>query len=284
MLKAIAMLTCALTIAGGSWYVAVDLTTASDLTAIYNCSAFFAYVFSVPLLGEQIRLPKVLAVVIAVGGVFIVAYGDAYTTSKTDTSDPSLPPSHPDSAPSRGVGNLVIGVGSILYGLYEVMYKRLGCPPSGTSPGRSMLFANFIGTCIGFFTLCVLWIPIPILHYTGIETFSLPTGEARSLLLISVLANAIFSGCFLVLMSLTSPVLASVAALLTIFLVALVDELLPEPMHNELSGAALVGGVVIIVAFVMLTWATFVEMNEERREKEAVHEVEDDEVDELPQP
>jgi len=268
MLKAIAMLTCALTIAGGSWYVAVDLTTASDLTAIYNCSAFFAYVFSVPLLGEQVRLPKVLAVVIAVGGVFIVAYGDSYT-SNSDTSppsDPSLPSSHPDSAPSRGVGNLVIGVGSILYGLYEVMYKRLACPPSGTSPGRSMLFANFIGTCIGLFTLCVLWIPLPILHYTGIETFALPTGEARHLLLISVLANAVFSGCFLVLMSLTSPVLASVAALLTIFLVALVDELLPPPMHNELSGVALVGGVVIIVAFVMLTWATFVEMNEEARE------------------
>lgn len=288
MVRAIAMLTCALTIAGGSWYVAVDLTTASDLTAIYNCSAFFAYVFSVPLLGEQIRLPKVLAVVIAVGGVFIVAYGDSYTsTAETapNPSDPSLPSSHPDSARSRGLGNLVIGVGSILYGLYEVMYKKLGCPPSGTSPGRSMLFANFVGTCIGFFTLCVLWLPIPVLHYTGIETFELPTGEAKNLLLISVLANAVFSGCFLVLMSLTSPVLASVAALLTIFLVALVDELLPPPMHNELSGAALVGGVVIIVAFVMLTWATFVEMNEERREKERGHDVEeDDEVEEIASP
>jgi len=282
MLKAIAILTCALTIAGGSWYVAVDLTTASDLTAIYNCSAFFAYVFSVPLLGEQIRLPKVLAVIIAVGGVFIVAYGDSYNNSNSATSpssDPSLPSSHPDSAPSRGIANLVIGVGSILYGLYEVMYKRLGCPPSGTSPGRSMLFANFIGTCIGCFTLCVLWIPLPILHYTGIETFALPTGEARHLLLISVLANAVFSGCFLVLMSLTSPVLASVAALLTIFLVALVDELLPPPMHNELSGVALVGGVVIIVAFVMLTWATFVEMKEERKD-----DVDDEEVEEVVTP
>ena len=42
-LRTTAFVTCALTIAGGSWYVAVDLTTASDLTAIYNCSAFFAY-------------------------------------------------------------------------------------------------------------------------------------------------------------------------------------------------------------------------------------------------
>ncbi len=37
-------LTTALTVAGLSWYVAVNKTTPSDLTAIYNCSAFFAYV------------------------------------------------------------------------------------------------------------------------------------------------------------------------------------------------------------------------------------------------
>ena len=279
MIRSIATLTCALTVAGGSWYVAVDLTTASDLTAIYNCSAFFAYVFSVPLLGERIHWPKILAVAVAVGGVFIVAYGDSMSAdpapgSATPDID-TLPTFHPDSAPSRGLGNLIIGVGSILYGLYEVMYKRLGCPPSGTSPGRSMIFANFVGTCIGLFTLCILWIPLPILHFLGWEIWSPPTGEAARLLLISVFANAIFSGSFLVLISLTSPVLSSVAALLTIFMVALIDQLLPEPMHNELSAAALLGGGVIVVAFGMLTWATFREMDEERREKAGRDEVED---------
>jgi hypothetical protein len=52
MLKMTAFITCALTLAGGSWYVAVNQTTASDLTAIYNCSAFFAYAFSIPILHE----------------------------------------------------------------------------------------------------------------------------------------------------------------------------------------------------------------------------------------
>ncbi|KAH0067260.1 hypothetical protein KCU66_g23540, partial [Aureobasidium melanogenum] len=45
-IKMTSFVTCALTVAGGSWYVAVDLTAASDLTAIYNCSAFFAYAFA----------------------------------------------------------------------------------------------------------------------------------------------------------------------------------------------------------------------------------------------
>lgn len=65
-------------------------------------------------------------------------------------------------------------------------------------------------------------------------------------------------------MSLTSPVLSSVAALLTIFLVAITDWLITG---KDLSAAAIVGGTLIIVAFVMLSWATYREMDQERRKR-----------------
>lgn len=93
--------------------------------------------------------------------------------------------------------------------------------------------------------------------------------------------HTVFSGSFLVLISLTSPVLSSVAALLTIFLVALVDQLLPPPLHNSLSAAALFGGVLIIVAFLVLAWATYMEMNEDMHKKAEYGEVieSDDEGD-----
>jgi hypothetical protein len=97
--------------------------------------------------------------------------------------------------PYRAIGNLIIGVGSVLYGLYEVLYKRLACPPEGTSPGRGMIFSQFLGSLVGAFTLLVLWIPLPILHVTGLETFLLPRGETAWMLLISVLANAGQSSC-----------------------------------------------------------------------------------------
>lgn len=64
------------------------------------------------------------------------------------------------------------------------------------------------------------------------------------------------------LISLTSPVLSSVAALLTIFLVALVDQLLPPPLNTPLSGAAAAGGALIIAAFLLLSWATYREAGE----------------------
>ncbi|MCJ1381861.1 hypothetical protein MMC17_004973 [Xylographa soralifera] len=263
MLKTTAFVTTFLTIAGGSWYVAVNLTSPSDLTAIYNCSAFFAYAFSIPLLRDKFRFDKALAVAVAIAGVLIVAYGDAAPPKKPGGS--KCGGSQDGEVKSRAWGNIIIGIGSVLYGLYEVLYKKYACPPEGTSPGRGMIFAMTFGSLIGCFTLFVLWIPLPILHVTGWETFELPHGEAAWMLLISVLANATFSGSFLVLISLTSPVLSSVAALLTIFLVAIVDWALPG--GTALSAAAVGGGLLIIAAFLLLSWSTYREMNEERRKR-----------------
>jgi len=73
MFYVIATLTITLTIAASTWFLAVGLTSASDVTAMYNCSAFFAYAFSIPLLGERFRQDKAFAVALAILGVFLMA-------------------------------------------------------------------------------------------------------------------------------------------------------------------------------------------------------------------
>ncbi|TGZ81560.1 putative DUF6-like integral membrane protein [Ascodesmis nigricans] len=252
MFRKIILITISLTIAGSTWYIAVNLTTPSDLTAIYNCSAFFAYVFSIFLLHEKPRRDKIFSVAVAIIGVLVVAYGD--TSSNSDTEE----------AQNRLLGNIIIGIGSVMYGFYEVLYKKLACPPDGVSNARSVIFANTIGSCLGLVTLIILWIPLPVLHILGIESFALPRGEAAWLMLISVLANATFSGSFLVLISLTSPVLSSVAALLTIFLVAITDWWLTG---KPLTPAATLGGMIICGAFFLLAWSTWREMCEEAEKR-----------------
>ena len=254
LVRATTGITTALTVAGLAWYISVSMTSPSDLTAIYNCSAFFAYAFSVPLLREPLRLDKSVAVAVAIAGVLVVAYGDGGPSN--DAPDAS--------SATRFMGNVIIGFGSVLYGLYEVLYKRYACPPDGASPGRGTIFAMAFASLIGVFTLSVLWIPLPILHITGIEPFSLPTGSTAWLLLLSVVCNATFAGSFLVLISLTSPVLSSVASLLTIFVVAVVDWLFTG---KPLSAASVFGGGLITVAFVMLSWSTWREMAEEQERK-----------------
>jgi drug/metabolite transporter (DMT)-like permease len=261
----------ALNLAGSSWYLAINLTTAGDLTAIYNCSAFFAYAFSVPLLKEPFRWDKIFSVLLSIVGVVVVAYSgsgqdESQAESSTSlsrelfTSSSATSSVRPVEYPHRTLGNIVIGIGAVLYGLYEVLYKRLACPPQQVSARRQAAFANVIGSAVGLCTFCILWPIIPLLHFTGIETFELPHGEEVWVFTISVISNALFSGSFLTLMALTSPVLSSVAALLTTFLVAVVDWLLFGTM---ISFGGVIGGILIIVAFVLLSYASWKELQEE---------------------
>jgi drug/metabolite transporter (DMT)-like permease len=196
MLRTTAFVTCVLTVAGSSWYIAARLTTPSDLTAIYHCSAFFAYAFSIPMLKDRVKLSKVLAVVVAIMGVLIIAYGGGSGSSTPKHGNKSGGgaggPDHevPTNDWSyRFLGNVIMGVGSVLYGFYEVLYKKVACPPDDTSPGRGVIFANAFGSMVGCFTLLVLWIPMPILHYLGWETFQLPRGEQAYMMAISILSN-----------------------------------------------------------------------------------------------
>jgi hypothetical protein len=92
--------------------------------------------------------------------------------------------------------------------------------------------------------------------------------------------HAVFSGSFLVLISLTSPVLSSVAALLTVFIIAIIDQLLPPPLNSPLSPAAVTGGCIIIFAFLLLSWATYKEMGEEKRRRLSIGEVSESDIEE----
>jgi hypothetical protein len=58
-----------------------------------------------------------------------------------------------------------------------------------------------------------MWIPLPILHFTGLEEFGLPSPKAALFLAFSILSNIAFTASFLTMVSLTSPVLSSVGAM-----------------------------------------------------------------------
>jgi hypothetical protein len=59
-----------------------------------------------------------------------------------------------------------------------------------------------------------------------------------------------------------------VAALLTIFMVAIIDQLLPAEFNSDpITASTLVGGLFIIGAFLLLSWATYKEMTEEKKRR-----------------
>ncbi|KAJ6257464.1 hypothetical protein Dda_7249 [Drechslerella dactyloides] len=246
---------CALNTAAVTWFVAADMTTPSDLNAINNTSAIFTYVFSVWLLKEPMRVKKNIAVILAVVGVGIIAYGNP-----NDTAADKPAASYPD----RTIGNMITGVGAVLFGLYRVLYKLKACLPAEASAEMNIMFSVIVGSSIGFFTTTVFWVPLPVLHFFGWEVFELPGFAAAFWTGVGMVCGVLFTMAFLSLTALTSPVLSSVAAMLSIFFVALYDWLFAD---SRLTGATLSGGTSIIVAFLLIGWSTYEETYPRDREQ-----------------
>lgn len=130
------LLTIGLSLPGLLWYISVSLTSISDLTAIWNTSAFWSYPLSVYLLYPEVNtarqgeLPqawwkrlearKLLAVGMACVGVSVVVYSG---TDDTKVSEMAAP--RPADAPSAPlVGDLLTLLASFLYATVQVLYKK----------------------------------------------------------------------------------------------------------------------------------------------------------------
>ncbi|OBA23342.1 hypothetical protein METBIDRAFT_104275 [Metschnikowia bicuspidata var. bicuspidata NRRL YB-4993] len=259
-----AIISVVLNLAGFTWYGAMSMTYASDVTAIYNCSAFTAYAFAIPLLNEKFSWLKAASVIIAVSGVFVVAYSGAEST-ESETQ-----------YPYRLLGNVIISVGAVLYGYYEVLYKKYACVPDHLAkvitPRRQLTFSNFVMALLGMFTLTFLLLGILLVELLQIHHFNLfnygkNTTKIWAYIGGSIISNLLFSGLFLSLMALTSPVLSSVSSLVTIFLIGIVEWIL---FGNELGFMQLLGDALVIVGFAILTAASWKEISEGN---------EDDEID-----
>jgi drug/metabolite transporter (DMT)-like permease len=173
------------------------------------------------------------AVIIATLGVLTVVYGG--TTSLSPNLQ--LAETNLSSTSAPLVGDMLTLVASVLYGLYQVLYKRYIALPSDPeltveSHYRSLpdsanntvdeetaailraddivypppfgLHANLITATIGLCTLFVFWIPIPLLHYYQIETFRLPPNGSTMMAIATIAASGVvFNAGIMVWHSLT---------------------------------------------------------------------------------
>ena len=144
-----------------------------------------------------------MAVSLATLGVIAVVYGGTTTsTNKGATSGFVFTPTAPV------FGNLLTLAASFGYGLYQVLYKIYAALPSDPEVVPEGLYQeisgedgirdpefdndlrsiqedavypppfgfhpNLLTSIMGLFTFILLWIPIPFLHYSGVEIFRLP--------------------------------------------------------------------------------------------------------------
>ncbi|KIJ68474.1 hypothetical protein HYDPIDRAFT_82755 [Hydnomerulius pinastri MD-312] len=282
----IAGLTTFYNVPGLLWFAAVPLASVTDVTAIWNANAFFAYIFSVKLLGLKWGRLRLFAVCLATLGVITVVYGGT-TASSPDPESATVTMS---SAPAPFIGDMLTLVASLGYGLYQVVYKKyiaLPSDPELTSesahyhrlsaslenpvdeellarplvtedavyPPPFGLHPNLITASIGLCTLFVFWIPIPILHYYGIEEFRLPSNAATFTAIAGIAASGvIFNAGFMILLGIWGPIVTSVGNLLTIVL-TLISDLIFGTVALTFGG--LLGAGMIVGAFGVLVYDMF---------------------------
>jgi drug/metabolite transporter (DMT)-like permease len=195
----------------------------SDVTAIWNTNAFFAYLITVKLFQLKWESKRLAAVSLATLGVIAVVYGGT-VDPPTHVTSPELKSASvvsPKRPPAPLIGNLLTLIASFGYGLYQVLYKKYAALPSdpdeliagddvytplpnsedpidgapidagdAVSPPPFGLHSNLLTSFIGVCTLLLLWIPIPLLHWAGIEPFTLP----KSMWTVLAIAGIALSG------------------------------------------------------------------------------------------
>jgi drug/metabolite transporter (DMT)-like permease len=189
--------------------LSAQILSKSNNIALWNASAFFTYIFTVKIFGLKWEVKRLVAVVVAIIGAMVVIYGST-TESRLENANSGLQVSGDKSTvaqnafPSALVGDFLTLLGSVGYGLYQVVYKKYAALPHGPEPANDTryqtvaanedeieavsqstpspaslvpfgLHANLITSTIGVLTLAIFWLPLPFLHYWGIEPFQLPS-------------------------------------------------------------------------------------------------------------
>jgi drug/metabolite transporter (DMT)-like permease len=199
---------------------------------LWNTNAFFAYVFTVKLFQLKWEPRRLIAVLLATAGVAVVVYGGS-TSPKPNEPLPqaaysNLATAIKPKATAPLVGDLLTLLASFIYGLYQVLYKKyvalpsdpellpdglyeriatvddnspenMAAPENAVYPPPFGLHPNLLTSFIGLLTLVILWIPLPLLHYFDVESFSFPTDRATFFTIAGIAASGVlFNAGFMV--------------------------------------------------------------------------------------
>ena len=240
-----------------TWYLSLPRTEVSTNTAIYESATAFVFLISVPILGERVTLVKVLSLIISIGGVCLISLspsGSATNHTIINFTNLSNITTLNDSIISEStLGYFLVVLSTIIYSLYEVLYKRFATSPKDTAPIVNTI--RILGL-IGIWYIILVAPFLIIAHFTGLERFELPSlNVALEILLNSVLDS--FSNILILIgIVLSSPLFISMGALLALPTSMLADYI----FHNILmSYLSILGSVFILMGFLGFMISTLIQ-------------------------
>uniref|UniRef100_A0A8C8DQ89 Solute carrier family 35 member F5 n=1 Tax=Oryzias sinensis TaxID=183150 RepID=A0A8C8DQ89_9TELE len=213
-----------------SYQEALSGTQVAIVNILSSTSGLFTLIFASIFpsnSSDRFTLSKLLAVALSMGGVALVSISSM------------------DNLDEKGVrGCLWSLAGAVLYAVYIVMIKRR------VDREDKLDIPMFFGF-VGLFNLLLLWPGFLLLHYTGFESFELPSQLVWTYILINGLIGTVLSeflwlwGCFL-----TSSLIGTLALSLTIPLSILADICMQKVRFSWLFFA---GALPVFISFFIAT-------------------------------
>ncbi|KAL6076965.1 EamA domain-containing protein, variant 2 [Balamuthia mandrillaris] len=133
--------------------LSLPLTSVASILSIEQASTIFVYILSVIFLREKITLIKVMAVVVCIGGVVLIAFGDDEGSKHDSSSSSSASSSETKQKPL--LGDIIVVFSAIGGACYMVFYKRVLC--SGGGGGLGLPAVNVLLGCVGLCNALFAW-------------------------------------------------------------------------------------------------------------------------------
>ena len=135
------------------YYYALSLTSLASTIVLNNTSMMFVFLLSLFILKQKFDISKMMGVVVASLGVFIIVLSDKEPEEKNSM-----------------LGNIVGVIDAIIYAVYYIYLEKI----LKTSLGNKVLYFGLFGF-IGLITLSLSWLILLVSHYTGAEIFEIPS-------------------------------------------------------------------------------------------------------------
>ncbi|KAJ5496755.1 hypothetical protein N7463_008742 [Penicillium fimorum] len=221
----------------------LQFTSVGSTTILTSTSGVWTMVFGALFRVEKFTMRKFMGVVASLIGIILISRVDLSAPDTGDAGDGSE-----GSFPHKSTGEIALGdamaaFSAIMYGLYTVvMKKQVGDESRVNMP----LFFGLVG----FFNIILLWPGFFIMHWTGMETFSLPeTSRVWFIILSNALASFVSDIAWAYAMLLTTPLIVTVGLSMTIPL-SLIGQMVLQSQYS--SPLYWVGAAIVVSSFLVV--------------------------------
>ncbi|EGG24939.1 hypothetical protein DFA_03184 [Cavenderia fasciculata] len=228
------------------WILGLPLTEVSTSNALFQSATIYVFFLSIWILKEKPTILKSVSVIFFIAGVVGILLADRASSVGAY------------EFPDAVKGDIMMVAAAALYGVWQVLTAKFL-----VDKNRTMVH-SYIGL-MGFW--CLLFgIPVLLaLHYSGYETFEMPT-TSRSAGLISVSAFLTFTANYLINwgLSLVSPLAVRGAELLIIPATLLFDIFVKKVVFPAIS---IPGFLFIIFGFLIMMFVENIQLKRRQRTK-----------------